>query len=232
MIRTSNKSVEEILKELTNEQKMLLYMIGLYSEVKSIFGKQWLKDLALKGLLSKGIRDQIYDWDYAPASIMYRGSRKVINISQEGTNDLNDLRSKGIVARLRLGTSRHFYFNAYNLTEEGVEVLKALPQEFRDPIDELVHCKKCGKLYEVIPIDEEAIDELDDFEEVYTSEERIPEEYKEKKDGIFMICKTCKVKINTRLDWIEAVSYKCVPKWLKINVETVWKPISDRERKK
>ncbi|MHA1651843.1 MAG: hypothetical protein ACTSYB_16750, partial [Candidatus Helarchaeota archaeon] len=131
----SGKSAKEIAEELSDEQNMLLYLIGLYSKIDGEYGKQWLKDLSLKGLISKGIRDKIYDWDYAPASIMYRGSRKVINISQEGTNDLNYLRSIGLVARLRLGTSRHFYFNAFSVTEEGAKVISEIPQELRDKID-------------------------------------------------------------------------------------------------
>jgi len=211
----SGKSAKEIAEELSDEQKMLLYLIGLYTKIDGEYGKQWLKDLSLKGLISKGIRDKIYDWDYAPASIMYRGSRKVINISQEGTNDLNYLRSIGLVARLRLGTSRHFYFNAFSVTEEGAKVISEIPQELRDKIDKFAHCKKCGKLYEVIPIDPEEIEEWDDYEELNPSK---LSGFDSKNGGIFMVCHSCKIKINTRLDWIEAVSYTCVPRWLNVKM--------------
>lgn len=202
MDTTPKEPVSEIIQKLTDEQRRLLYLIGLYSTIEETVGKQWLKDLSLKGLLIKGIRDKILDYDYAPASVMYRGTRKVLNISQEGQNDLNILREYGLVARLRLGTDRHFYFNAYGLTFDGVEVFHAILQEDRDPIDKLVHCAKCGKLYEVIP----------------------------EEDSIYMICEPCKVKINTEVDDIEDVAYMCTPKWLKIKmIETEWKPISEEE---
>ncbi|HUX98897.1 MAG TPA: hypothetical protein VMV49_05045 [Candidatus Deferrimicrobium sp.] len=193
--------VEEIISKLTAEQRRLLYLIGLYSEVEGEVGKQWLKDLSLKGILVKGVREKVFDWDYAPASIMYRNTRKVINISQEGQNDLNTLRTYGLIARLRLGTSRHFYFNAYGLTAEGVEVFSAIPQEDREPIEKLISCPKCGKLYEVIP----------------------------EEDSIYLTCEKCDIQINTEVDDIEAVAYMCVPKWLRMKIETVWKPVTRRE---
>ncbi|MFX1293301.1 MAG: hypothetical protein ACFFD2_00385 [Promethearchaeota archaeon] len=225
----AKKSVEKIMNELSNEQKMLLYLIGVYSEVDGKYGKQWIKDLALKGLISKGIRSKVYDWDYAPASIMYRGSRKVINVSQEGTNDLNDLRTLGLVARLRLGTNRHFYFNAFSLHKKGIEVVKEIPQEFRKPVDEFIHCKTCGELYEIIPIDEGDEIPENEFEELDPSED---EGYRFRMDGIFMVCYKCKIKINTRLDWIEAVSYTCFPRWLKVNMVAQWELLMKKEREK
>ncbi|NVM53971.1 MAG: hypothetical protein HWN66_09750 [Candidatus Helarchaeota archaeon] len=196
---SSKEPVEEMIKKLTTGQKRLLFMIGLYSTVEGEVGKQWLKDLSLKGLIIRGIRDKVFDYDYAPASVMYRGTRKIMNISQEGQNDLNTLREYGLVERLRLGTSRHFYFNAYGLSPEGVEVFSAIPQKDRDPIDKLIHCGKCGKIYEVIP----------------------------EAESIYIICESCNVKINSEVDDIESVSYMCSPKWLKVKLETEWKPIGE-----
>ena len=194
----SKEPVKEIVRKLTVEQKRLLYTIGLYTTVEGEVGKQWLKDLSVKGLILKGIRQKIFDYDYAPASVMYQNTRKVLNISQEGQNDLNLLREYGLVARLRLGTTRHFYFNAYGLTYDGTEVFAVIPQEDRDLIEKLVHCAKCGRLYEVIP----------------------------EEDSIYMTCEACDVKINTEIDDIEDVSYMCTPKWLKMKLETKWRPIS------
>jgi len=194
----SKEPVKEIIRKLTVEQKRLLYTIGLYTAGEGKVGKQWLKDLSLKGLILKGIREKVFDYDYAPASVMYQSTRKVLNISQEGQNDLNLLREYGLIARLRLGTTRHFYFNAYGLTFDGAEVFAVIPQEDRDPIEKLIHCAKCGRLYEIIP----------------------------EEDSIYMTCEACDVKISTEIDDIEAVSYMCTPKWLKMRLETKWSPIS------
>lgn len=196
---SSKEPVKEIVKKLSVEQRRLLYMIGLYSTVDGEVGVQWLKDLSLKGLIVKGTRDKVFDYDYAPASVMYKTTRKVINISQEGQHDLNELREFGLVSRLRLGTARHFYFNAYGLSPEGVDVFSLIHQDDRDPIDKLVHCAKCGELYEVIP-------------EV---------------DSIYMTCEHCNVKFNTEVNDIESVAYTCTPKWLKIKMEPGWKKVGE-----
>lgn len=196
---SSKEPVKEIIQKLTTEQKRLLYLVGLYTATTDQVGKQWLKDLSLKGLILKGIREKIFDYDYAPSSVMYRGTRKVLNISQEGQNDLNLLREYGLVARLRLGTTRHFYFNAYGLTFDGAEIFAITPQEDRDPIDSLAHCPKCGRLFEVIP----------------------------EADSIYMTCEPCDVRINSEVDDLEDVAYMCSPKWLKVKLESKWRPISE-----
>lgn len=198
---SSKPAIKEIIDKLTTEQKRLLYLIGLYTVVDAKVTTQWLKDLSLKGFILKGIRDKIFDYDYAPSSIMYKGTRKVLNISQEGENDLNILREYGLVNRLRLGTTRHFYFNAYGLSFEGADVFDAIGQEDRDPIDKLTHCGKCGQLFEATPMD----------------------------DSIYLVCGICNIKINTEVDDIESVAYMCSPKWLKIQMETEWKAISFEE---
>jgi hypothetical protein len=217
MADSEDGSARKTAEELSDERKMLLYLIGIYSQVDGEYGKQWLKDLSLKGLISKGIRDGIFDWDYAPSSIMYRGSRKVINISQEGTNDLHYLRSIGLVTRLRLGTSRHFYFNAFSVSDEGAEVIKTISTTLKDKVDKLVHCSRCGKLCEVIPIDPEEVAEWDDYEEI---NQKATHAWDSSNGGIFIVCHDCKTKMNTRLDWIEDVSYKCEAKWLRVRMVT------------
>ncbi len=195
-------SIYEIIEKLTEEQRRLLYMIGLYTALEDTVGTKWLKELSVTGLILKGTRDKVFDYDYAPSSVMYQGTRKVLNISQEGQNDLNALREYGLLARLRLGTTRHFYFNAYGLTFTGVDVFNLVPQEDRTPIEKLVRCAKCGKLYEVVP----------------------------EEDSIYMTCASCDVKINTEVDDIEDVAYMCSPKWLKIKlIGTEWKPIDEED---
>jgi len=187
----------EILEKMTTEQKRLLYLIGLYTEINGQVGKQWIKDLSLKAVLIKGVRAKVFDWDYAPSSVMYMGTRKIINVSQEGQNDLNNLRIFRLISRLRLGTIRHFFFNAYGLTPFGIEIFKLIKKEDREPVDKLVHCNKCGKLLEIIP------------------------EHK----TVYIICPACNQKIDTEVSDIESVQYVCVPKWLKVKLESQWKPV-------
>jgi WD repeat-containing protein 35 len=187
----------EIFTKMTPEQKRLLYLIGLYTEINGQVGKQWMKDLSLKAVLIKGVREKVFDWDYAPASVMYMGTRKIINVTQEGQNDLNHLRIFGLISRLRLGTIRHFFFNAYGLTPIGINVFRLIQKEDREPIDILAHCSKCGKLFEI------------------TSEQK----------SVYMICSACNQKVDTEVSDIESVQYMCVPKWLKVKLESQWKPV-------
>ena len=93
--------------------------------------------------------------------------------------------------------------------------MKLIPQEFRDKVDKFVHCVRCGRLYEIVPIDPDEVQDWKEYEELEASKIA---EYSSEDGGIFMICHQCKLKINTRLDWIEAVAYKCAPRWLSVRL--------------
>ncbi|NHI93704.1 MAG: hypothetical protein EAX96_14555 [Candidatus Lokiarchaeota archaeon] len=168
--------------KITVQMKRLLYMIGNYTKQESEYGKLVLKDLPLKGLIFKGIIDKIFDYDYAPQSIFYIDNRRYVNVSQEGEDDLNDLRELGLLKKIRLATRRHFYIYSYTITRKGAEYIELIPDEDKQEVDRLIKCN-CGKLFDVIV----------------------------KKTDIYMRCAECGNMMNTEISEIEDVSYVCVP---------------------
>ncbi|MFB0562887.1 MAG: hypothetical protein ACETWM_16940 [Candidatus Lokiarchaeia archaeon] len=138
--------------ELTKEQERLLYLISLYSKPAQNNSDEevWIKDLALKALIYKGITEKIFDYDYAPSVVMFDGIKKLVNVSQEGEDDINDLREMNLVSRLKLSTSKYNIINAYGITYLGLNVLKNAKKENRNTVDKLVKCSRCKNLGEVL----------------------------------------------------------------------------------
>jgi len=157
-------------------------MIAEYTKLNNIYGALAIKELPLKALIFRGILDEVLDYDYAPQSIMYMENRRFLNISREGEDDLDDLRDKNLLNKIRLATKRHVFIYAYNLTQEGINFLDKISNEDKKAIEKLIYCK-CGDLYTISV----------------------------QNDGIFLTCSRCKVKIDTEITDIEDVAYKCSP---------------------
>lgn len=171
---------------ITEQMKRLCYMIAEFTKQDGKYGVLAFKALPLKALIFKGIIDGVFDYDYAPQSIMYMDNRRFLNISREGEDDLDDLRDINLLNKIRLATKRHVFIYAYNLTKEGINFLNNIPNEDKKIVNELIFCK-CGRLYNLIVT----------------------------VDGIFLICTYCNVKIDTEVTDIEDVSYKCSPIYIR-----------------
>lgn len=147
--------VREMKKvELTTEQERLLYLISLYSKPALNISDEevWIKDLALKALIYQGTVNHIFDYDYAPSVFMFDGVKRLVNISQEGEDDINDLRELNLISRLKLSTSKYNIIDAYRITKQGLDVLKNVKKENRKAVDKLVKCSKCQKYGEVLVV--------------------------------------------------------------------------------
>ncbi len=167
---------------ITQEMKRLLFIIAEYTKKEGRYGVQIVKELPLKALIHKAIIDKALDYDYAPISQMYIENRRYINISQEGEDDLNDLREARLINKIRLATKRHFYIYSYEITEKGINYLDKISNEDKEIMKKFIYCK-CGDRYEV-PILEM---------------------------GVFMKCEKDNIFINTGITEIEDVSYECKP---------------------
>ena len=84
------------------------------------------------------------------AVVMFDGIKRLVNISQEGEDDINDLRELNLISRLKLSTSKYNIIDAYRITKLGLDVLKNVKKENRKAVDKLVKCSKCGKQGEVL----------------------------------------------------------------------------------
>ena len=169
-------------KQVTRDMQRLLYVIAQYIGVNGVFGKKVIKDLPLRGLIFKGIIDKVFDYDYAPTSVFYIDNRRYINVSQEGEDDLNDLREVGLLRKIRLATRRHSYIYCYGLTKKGIEFLNNISIEDKNAVEKLIKCE-CGEIFNVLVRD----------------------------SGIFLKCTNCGNMLNTGITSIEDVSYVCEP---------------------
>lgn len=129
----------------TTDQNRLLYMISLYSKPSEKDEEKvvWVRETSLRALMYEGIVKKVFTWDYAPASVLTADGRIFMNISQEGEDDINDLRELGLIDALKLSTSRHYYITAYCASKKGLTELERLPKGDKAAVDELVKCK-CG----------------------------------------------------------------------------------------
>ena len=129
----------------TTDQSRLLYLISLYSRPSEKDDEKviWVRETALRALMYEGIVKKVFSWDYAPASILTADGRRFVNISQEGEDDINDLRELGLIDALKLSTSRHYYITAYCVSKKGLSEVVKLSKSDKQVIDDLIKCK-CG----------------------------------------------------------------------------------------
>lgn len=173
-------------EEITQQMKRLLYLIAEYSKLDGKYGVLSIKELPVKTLIFKGIIENIFDYDYAPQSLMYIDNRRYLNISQEGVDDLEDLRELGFIQKIRLATKRHNYIYSYSLTPEGIQYLQSISIDDKNAVDQFINCT-CGNLYDIVVLPEDVV----------------------------LTCDKCNIKINTEITEIEDVKYKSVPAALK-----------------
>ena len=135
------------VSELTPDLKRLLILIDRFSEPAHTRNdkEKWIKKIPLSALINKGIRKGTFEeYDAAPQRVDYMGSTRFANISNEGADDVAELREMGLVERLKLATSHHIYVSAYRITLAGKDTAKDLEKEHHAAIDKLLGCKKCG----------------------------------------------------------------------------------------
>lgn len=134
-------------RNITIEHLRLLSLISRYSRPGEDPSRPepWIRKLPLQVFMYEGIVSGVFDWDYSPASIPFLDSREYLNISQEGEDDINDLREDGYVNSMRISTARHRFIEAYQITLLGLELISDLDQESLVSVDGLVSCPECGE---------------------------------------------------------------------------------------
>nr|MDO8110345.1 hypothetical protein [Candidatus Sigynarchaeota archaeon] len=137
------------LESATKEHRKLYYLISKYSAT-SKGGTQdevWMKELPLRVFIYEGIVAKIFEgYDYAPMSVELPGGRRYLNISQEGEDDIADLREMRLIDCLKLSTETYLTVNAYRIRDEKAQLV--IPDDFKAQIDKLCICPKCGGLLE------------------------------------------------------------------------------------
>ena len=142
--RQSGRFTKKIFASDVQNRQRLLYLISLYSEPARPEEKGlWIRKLPLQVFMFEGVIREIFDWDYAPASVFTSEGRTFINISQEGEEDLYALLGDDYVHNLKLTTSEHRNITAYQITQRGLAFLDKIPAEDKNIVDTLVQCPQC-----------------------------------------------------------------------------------------
>jgi len=150
---------DPVLRGLDKNQLRLLYLIARYShKARNTQEKEkWLRSVPLLVLIFEGIRAEAFDYDYAPQSILVGTKRVYMNISQEGKDDLDDLRESGLVNAVKLSSKEFQSVTAFQLSDAGYEVLDKIPEEIIEEVDDFVMDKATGELVEAVWDDEQFV---------------------------------------------------------------------------
>ena len=107
---------------LDESHYMLLHMVYLYSEAAR-GDNRWVRETPLLVLMYEGICEEIFDYDYAPASVKVGRRRVYMNVTQEGRDDLDDLREAGLLLSLKLTNNLNNNLTAFRLSDLGLHML-------------------------------------------------------------------------------------------------------------
>jgi len=91
-------------------------------------------------LIYEGIVNGVFDYDYAPAPDIVGGKRVYMNISQEGRDDLDDLREGGMLYSLKLSSKKYQSTVAMRITALGEDhLVENLTDEDREAVEGVVY---------------------------------------------------------------------------------------------
>ena len=132
---------EEEEEEWTDEHLKLLYMISRYAECAATpdDDETWIRNNSLMVLMYEGIVKEVFDYDYAPMSLLVGRKRLWLNITQEGKDDLDDLREGELLNALKLSSEELQPVTAYQVSEKGKEMAKLVPGEMRKLVDDFIY---------------------------------------------------------------------------------------------
>jgi len=121
---------------LTENQRRLLYLISLYTRVARVASEkeEWVRRQALVVLMYEGIVAQVFDYDYAPQAMHVADRQVFMNVSQEGTSDLDYLREEGLLNSLKAASTSYAPITYYQVSMRGGDVAKRIPRGDKDAV--------------------------------------------------------------------------------------------------
>lgn len=131
-----------------DESKLrLLYLLHLYTnrqtcEERGLGGdyQRWLRLLPLFVLMYEGVVRGCFEYDYAPQSMYVRGKRMYINTSQEGRDDVDDLRELKLVYGLKVTSKKYVTSVVLRISNLGSRYLdRFLDRNSKQAVEDLVY---------------------------------------------------------------------------------------------
>lgn len=105
--------------KITSEHTKLLYLISRYTSSDPTITNskaKWIRKIPLLVLIYEGIIQDVFTYDYAPFSEVVGTRRLYLNISQEGRDDIDDLREMDLINALKVCYLLCFPSSAFPLT--------------------------------------------------------------------------------------------------------------------
>jgi len=126
---------------LTDNQNRLLYLIDLHSRKAENRNEKdiWIRKQALSVIVYEGVLADVFDYDYAPTSILVDNKRVWCNISQEGQSDIEFLREEELVNALLLSSRSYKPGVCYQISEKGKELVKYVSRREKESVDLFAH---------------------------------------------------------------------------------------------
>ena len=136
---------------LTENQNRLLYLISLYTNIAQSDeeAEEWIRKSAVLVMTYEGIVQQVFDFDYAPASMSVENRRKYFNMSQEGRSDIDFLREEELINGLKLSSKTYQPVTCFQISEKGAELCGKLSKSDRQAVQELVFAPGTRNLLQV-----------------------------------------------------------------------------------
>ena len=117
-------------EQLEEEHLRLLYLMSKYTSETT-----WVRELPLLVLLYEAIRKDVFSYDYAPDCVSVGDRVVFMNISQEGRDDIDDLREAGLLDSLKLTTYSGVTMTALKLSPAGRAFTVNVKPEDKDIVD-------------------------------------------------------------------------------------------------
>jgi hypothetical protein len=105
-----NEDDEEFYDDkVTQDHMRLLYLVSLYTKPAENDEEKelWIRSHALLVLIYEGIVTGVLDYDYSSMAMTVGTSRVWMNVSQEGKDDLDDLRGMKLLNTIKLSSKDH-----------------------------------------------------------------------------------------------------------------------------
>jgi WD repeat-containing protein 35 len=119
----------------------LLYLIDLHSRKAENRNEKdiWIRKQALSVIVYEGVVADVFDYDYAPTSILINNKRVWCNISQEGQSDIEFLREEELVNALLLSSRSYKPGVCYQISEKGKELVRYISRREKESVDLFAH---------------------------------------------------------------------------------------------
>lgn len=149
-------------KKLSDDQLKMVYMISRYShKARSPEEKErWIRKTQLLVLIFEGIKAKSFNYDYAPQIEMIETKHVYMNISQEGKDDIDDLREADLISGAKVTSKDGMAITCYQLTERGYDVLARIPEDLCREVDDFIIQQGTNKLIEAVWDSEEEVFKL------------------------------------------------------------------------